>query len=253
MEANIWNLCKFETPILDIGIGNGKLTNLLFRGHPQIEVGIDIEESGLEMARALEMSKGKKRYKKVMHANAEKMPFKDRTFNTVVSNSTFEHIDNDLKAVSEVARVLKKGGLFFLTLPSEYLPQWILEYEKMKDSNKAEEQLEKFNKRTVHLHYRSVDYWSNYFKKNNMKLVFNRYYFPKNVALYWYKIVKIFIHQINNRELWSYLGHSKLTKVLPKKVIINLLEKRILKNAYNHGFFTNSELGGQMFMVAKKN
>lgn len=252
IEVNVWSLCKFTPPILDVGIGNGQLTNFLFKDHPQIEVGIDIEENGLKMAGALEMSKGKKRYKKVMHVNAAEMPFKDAVFNTVVSNSTFEHIDEDLRAISEVARVLKKNGLFFLTVPSEYLPQWILEYEKKKDSDKAEEQLEKFNKRAVHLHYRSVNYWSDYFKSNNVKLIFHRFYFPKNVTLYWYKIFKIFTSKINNRELWSYLGQSKFTKFLPRKIIISLLEKRILKKAYDKGFFTNNEVGGQLFMVAKK-
>lgn len=252
IEANIWSLCKFKAPILDIGVGNGQLTNFLFKDHPQFEVGIDIEKSGLEMAKELEMSKEKKRYKKIMHVNAENMPLKDGSFNTVVSNSTFEHIDKDLIALSEVARVLKKNGLFFLTVPSAYLPQWILEYEKEININAAKERLKNFNKRTVHLHYRSIDCWSDYLKKSNMELVFHRFYFPKEVALYWYKLINFFTFKINNRELWSYLGQSRLTTFLPKNVIISLLSRVFLKDAYENGFFTNNEIGGQLFMIAKK-
>lgn len=251
IEANIWSLCKFITPVLEIGIGNGQLTNFLFKNHPQIEVGIDIEESGLELARKLEMSRDIKRYKKVMRVNAEKMPFKQNTFNTVISNSTFEHIDKDTLAIAEVARVLKKDGLFFLTVPSEYLPRWILEYEK-KEGNSETNQLELFNTRAAHLHYHTIDYWSKCFNKHNMKIIFHQFYFPKNVSVYWYKLFRFFTQKIYGRELWSYLGQSKLTKIIPKKVIIAIFKKMMFKNVYLKGFITNNEVGGQLFMVARK-
>jgi SAM-dependent methyltransferase len=108
IEANIWDLCTFRSPVLDIGVGNGALTKFLFRNHPKMEMGIDIEERGIQEAEKT----GK--YQQVVCANAEKMPFKDASFNTVVSNSTFEHINNDLKAVSEVSRVLKKKRAILL-------------------------------------------------------------------------------------------------------------------------------------------
>lgn len=252
MEANIWSRCIFKSPILDIGIGNGKLTNFLFKDHPQIDVGIDIEESGLEMAKELKMSNGKKRYKKVLWANAEKMPFKDESFRTVISNSTFEHIDKDLKAVAEVGRVLKKDGLFFLTVPSEYLQKWILEYEEKKKGKFGKKQLEIFNKRTQHYHYRPMSDWERSFKKNNLELVFYKYYFQRDVALYWYKLFTFFTRNIGKRELWSLIGHSKFTPFIPKRLTKIVLEKKILKGAYNDGFFVDSDEGAQLFMVLKK-
>ncbi len=246
MEANIWELCAFKNPVLDIGIGNGELSTLLFKKHPQIAVGIDIEERGLEEARATNI------YKKVLCANAEKMPFKDASFNTVISNSTFEHITNDLRAVAEVGRVLKKNGLFFITVPSPYLRDWILEYETQKDNSKAVQKLDAFNKRTIHLHYRSINEWEKHFKKHGMELLFYKYYFPKKTAVYWYKIFKIFTSKIKSKELWSYIGHSKLTKFIPQKTYQSILEKRFLREAYENGFFTDTEVGGQLFMIAKK-
>lgn len=252
MEANIWSRCVFKAPILDVGIGNGKLTNFLFKNHPQIDFGIDIEKSGLGMAKKLEMAKGKKRYNKVIWANAEEMPFKDASFHTVISNSTFEHISKDLKAVNEVARVLKKDGLFFLTVPSEYLQEWISEYEKENDNNHAYDKVAAFNNRTAHLHYRSLSTWKKQFKKNDMELVFYKYYFPKKIALYWYKMFRVCTYSIQKRELWSYIGHSKMTKLLPKALIKRLLKEKVLRNAYKQGFFTEREKGAQLFMIAKK-
>ena len=252
IEANIWNLCEFKSPILEIGIGNGKLTNFLFKNHPQIEVGIDIEENGLKTAKTLKMFRGKKRYGKVICANAEKMPFEDASFNTIVSNSTFEHISDDLKAVSEVARVLKKDGLFFITVPSEYLQKWIFEYEEKNNRVQSHENLKKFNERTNHLHYRSLDDWKDNFKKNHLKILCCKYYLPKKSTLLWYKLFKISTFRVGSRETWSIFGGSKLTKLLPKKAIISLMKNSFLKKAYKDGFFVKSGVGAQLFMIAKK-
>lgn len=246
IEASIWDLCTFKAPILDIGIGNGTLSSFLFRKQGQMAVGIDIEESGLETARATRM------YKKVLLANAEKMPFKDASFNTVVSNSTFEHITNDFKAVSEVSRVLKKNGLFFITVPNNYLLQWITEYEEKKNKKAAKENIKQFNERAVHLHYRSYEEWVKCFKKNNMEIVFYQYYFPKDVALFWYKMFRLFTKEVLRKEVWSHLGHSRLTRYMPKSFLINVLEKTILKKFYMTAFFTNSQPGGQLFIIARK-
>jgi len=252
MEANIWSLCKFKAPILDIGIGNGQLTNFLFKDHPQIDVGIDIEESGLKMAGALRMPRGKKRYKKVIQASAEKMPFKKAEFNTIISNSTFEHIENDFKAVSEVARVLKKDGLFFVTTPSEYLQKWVFEYEEKRNKSEAQEQLNKFNRRTNHLHYRSLNDWKKNFKKNNLKIVFCKYYLPKETAVLWYKLFKMSTYKLGNREAWSIFGKSKLTRFMPKKAIMSLMGNSFLKKAYKNGFLVESGIGAQLFIITKK-
>lgn len=245
IEANIWHLCKFKSPVLDIGTGNGEISKHIFKNHRPIDVGIDIDKSGLDNARAT------KKYLKVLCADAEKMPFKNASFNTVVSNSTFEHITNDLKAVSEVGRVLKKGGLFFLSVPSINLRDWILEYETNKDKSNAKVKLHKFNKRTYHLHYRSLTEWKKILQKNNMEIVFSKYFFPKEAALHWYKMIKVFTYSFRKRELWSLLGHSKITKYLPKKIIIQLMEKVILRKSYENGLFTDLD-GAQLFIIAKK-
>lgn len=246
IEANIWDLCQFKRPVLDIGVGNGKMSAFIFKNHPEFDVGIDSETSGLESAKTT------KKYRKIIHADAQNLPFKNISFNTVVSNSTFEHIAQDLKAISEVSRVLKKGGLFFTTVPSEFLQKWVLEYEEKKNKAESQENLIKFNKRTNHIHYRSLSNWKQYLKKNNLEIVFYKYYFPKEVALHWYKLFKIFTYRLSSREVWSILGDSKITKFLPKGMLIKLLKNIVLKNSYNNGFFIDSGNGAQLFMITKK-
>lgn len=241
LEASIWDLCKFKHPILDIGIGNGEITPLIFKNLNKIDVGIDIEASGLSNA----IKTG--RYGKVFCQDAAKMTFKNSSFNTVVSNSTFEHIENDLKSIKEVSRVLKKDGLCFLTVPSSFLPKWILELE----GDRGVSKLKKFNKRANHLHYRSISEWEKVFNENNMKLVLYKFYFPKNIAMFWYKMFKFFTYEINNKEVWSYIAVSKISKIIPKG-LFKKLDEKILINYFKKGFFTNTDEGAMIFMIAEK-
>lgn len=241
LEASIWDLCKFKHPILDIGIGNGEITPLIFKNIKQIDVGIDIEVGGLDNA----IKTG--RYKKVLCEDAAKMKLKNSSFNTIVSNSTFEHIEKDLKAISEVSRVLKRNGLCFLTVPSNFLPKWILEFEE----NNPMQKLNKFNKRANHLHYRSILEWKKVFNSNGMRIEFYKFYYPKNVAMFWYKMFKFFTYKLNNKEIWSYIGYSKISKLIPKEIFKNL-EEKILKKSFQDGFLTDNNEGAMLFMVAKK-
>lgn len=246
IEANVWNYCRLSHPILEIGTGNGKLTEFLFGKDQIIDVGIDIEEGGLDEVRLT------KKYKKVLCANAERMPFSSSSFSTVVSNSTFEHIKNDVKAIKEVSRVLKRGGLFFLTVPNTNLEEWILEYEKNGDNKTAIRKLKSFNKRANHLHYYALSEWSKIFKKNRMEIIIHKYYFKKEVAVLWYRIFKFFTKKINKKELWSYLVSPRYKRIIPKAMIIYFLETFLLKRAYEKGFFVGENEGAQLFMVAKK-
>ncbi len=45
------------------------------------------------------------------------MPFADRQFDAVLCNHVLEHVDNDLKAMGEISRVLKPGGFAILQVP----------------------------------------------------------------------------------------------------------------------------------------
>jgi SAM-dependent methyltransferase len=46
-----------------------------------------------------------------------KIPFADNSFDVVLCNHVLEHVDDDLKALSEIFRVLKPGGWSILQIP----------------------------------------------------------------------------------------------------------------------------------------
>jgi SAM-dependent methyltransferase len=45
------------------------------------------------------------------------MPFSDETFDVVIANHILEHVDDDRQAASEIARVLRPGGIAILQTP----------------------------------------------------------------------------------------------------------------------------------------
>jgi len=50
--------------------------------------------------------------------DALNLPFKNGTFDRIICSEVMEHVDDDFKACSELARVLKKNGRIAITVPT---------------------------------------------------------------------------------------------------------------------------------------
>ena len=67
----------------------------------------------------------------VMRGDATSLPFPDDSFDAIVTSEVLEHIQDDVRALGEFARVLKPGGILAATVPS-WLPEkinWMLSDE----------------------------------------------------------------------------------------------------------------------------
>ena len=97
--------------ILDIGTGTGLVAQEVRRvtEHATI-VGGDISIRQLRYAK--EVTSG---IQFVQHS-IDHMPFKDEKFDAVVCPMDLEHIESLLEAVSEIARILEKGGIFLIIM-----------------------------------------------------------------------------------------------------------------------------------------
>lgn len=113
-----------DKKILDQGSGEGVW---LFRFNDFIKAsdiyGQDIDPE----AKAHFLSRKAQIDSKIPDANykicpAEKLDFADEFFDIVFSNEVLEHVENDVLAVSEAYRVLKKGGLFVIFTPNRGWP-----------------------------------------------------------------------------------------------------------------------------------
>ena len=95
--------------ILDIGCGPGAtLKELSKLGHT---IGIDNSKYALQLAK----QRGLKniRYGDVLH-----LPFSENSFHIVTAFDVIEHVDDDIKGLTEIKRVMKKGGIVIFTSPA---------------------------------------------------------------------------------------------------------------------------------------
>jgi SAM-dependent methyltransferase len=53
-----------------------------------------------------------------LNGDARRLPFPDATFDRIITSEVLEHIDEDVMALDELARVLKPGGTLAATVPT---------------------------------------------------------------------------------------------------------------------------------------
>jgi len=102
--------------MLNIGCGYGWFENWAIASKVKHITGIEIDEPSLKSAKQLQSQ-----HASFKVGSAIKIPFKDNSFDTVVSWEVLEHIpkNTENKMFAEVARVLKKGGTFYLSTPHQ--------------------------------------------------------------------------------------------------------------------------------------
>ena len=99
--------------ILDVGCGTGKGQESF--GNLGTVFGVDFSQDAL-------MFRHERGLERIARANAEALPIQSKKFDIVVTLDTVEHIPDDQKAVSEIARILKPGGVILLNVPAY---QWL--------------------------------------------------------------------------------------------------------------------------------
>jgi 2-polyprenyl-3-methyl-5-hydroxy-6-metoxy-1,4-benzoquinol methylase len=100
--------------IMDLGAGLGMLSEeaAVRGGNPvAIEPGIGFREIALE--RIQRGGRGM-----VIAAAGENLPFRDNSFDVVISLEMLEHVESPAAVLQEVYRILRPGGWFYLTCPN---------------------------------------------------------------------------------------------------------------------------------------
>jgi ubiquinone/menaquinone biosynthesis C-methylase UbiE len=102
-----------EATIADIGCSTGHLLEDLRVRWPRAElIGVDLIASGLRNAHRSVPSA------RLLRADACALPLADASVDAVVSANLLEHIPNDRRALSEMARVLRPGGRVAIVVPA---------------------------------------------------------------------------------------------------------------------------------------
>ena len=114
-------LCNIEKGmhVLDIGCGIGVSTFSILKmiGQKGKVIGMDI--SPRLISQALQR-KGEMKIPNIsfMLGNAEDLDFPNNTFDCIVSNFVLQQVDDRIKAIQEMKRVLRPGGYLGFTLPA---------------------------------------------------------------------------------------------------------------------------------------
>jgi SAM-dependent methyltransferase len=108
--------------VLDIGCGGGRHAFEAFRRGADV-VALDHDRGELEgvegmlhaMAEAGEVPAGTTA--RTLHGDALHLPFDEGAFDRVIAAEVLEHIPDDERAIGELARILRPGGVVAVTVP----------------------------------------------------------------------------------------------------------------------------------------
>ncbi|MGE0448223.1 MAG: class I SAM-dependent methyltransferase [Vicinamibacterales bacterium] len=114
-----WLNPKRTDRVLDCGCGLGWSLVVMGAACPCRLVGIDVDPRRL--AHAAEVCG---RTTPLAAASAAALPFPDGSFDAVLITEVLEHIEDDRRALREVVRIVKPGGLVAITVPNVRYPFW---------------------------------------------------------------------------------------------------------------------------------
>lgn len=121
-----WHTTRFEAikkyaekadDVLDIGCADGVFTNVIFKAtNAKKLTAIDVVKTSVDWAKK-HWKKNKKL--KFIVGDAHNLKFKSNSFDAVFIMEVLEHVEDPLKVLQDVKRVLKKGGYAMFLVPSD--------------------------------------------------------------------------------------------------------------------------------------
>ena len=102
---------------VDLGCGGGNMAKAIKRERPHLTVeGVDMSHFAIDWARRAPEGV------EFRLASTSRLPYDDASVSVVTMFDVFEHVEDPPQVLSEIARVLKPGGLFHLAVPLEDQP-----------------------------------------------------------------------------------------------------------------------------------
>lgn len=101
--------------VLDVACGTGEIIARLAKAYPQAKfVGVDLTPAMVQKAQQKTVSLPNV---EISEGNVTDLPYSDSSFDLVICSESFHHFANPKKALREIIRVSKVGGLLLLVDP----------------------------------------------------------------------------------------------------------------------------------------
>jgi demethylmenaquinone methyltransferase/2-methoxy-6-polyprenyl-1,4-benzoquinol methylase len=100
--------------ILDVATGTGDLAIAMLKTNPKKIVGVDISNGMLEVGRKKMKEKSLDHIISLQQADSEDLPYDDESFDAVCVSFGARNFENLEKGLSEMRRVLRKGGKLYI-------------------------------------------------------------------------------------------------------------------------------------------
>jgi len=261
IELNLLSKLDYQqnSSILDLGCGDGYFTTLLLKDRNlKIEAGVDISEKAIYKARKL--NEKSRIYKTLVVANAYNLPYKDKSFSTVFSNCSIEHILDLERVLRGVYRVLEDNGRFIFTVPSPYFGKYSYIYsffEKRRLFKIAKCYMHYVNRKLAHYNCFEPEIWKEHLKVAGLELVVYKYYITPEVA----KIFDI-LELIYTLGIWKFRINAFLMRfsLLLESLGVKFHKELLIK--VNYDFLkryievenkSNKNMGAAILLIAEKN
>ena len=173
-----WHELPRRPKVLDLGCGSGIFAEMAAKLGADT-IGVDISEIAVEKLNIKHKNNKNLSFKVSV---AEKLPFKDATFDLIMCFEVLEHLRDPQKALNEIKRVIKPRGLVLISVPNwfgydrllagkfcgpllRYIKQFLLNLMGVSHAS--------------HLHYHSPKDWQYIFSKK-LRVLYQRplYVFP---------------------------------------------------------------------------
>ncbi|MDA8079501.1 MAG: class I SAM-dependent methyltransferase [Nitrospiraceae bacterium] len=116
-ERAAYSLFALREPVLDLGCGDGSFFRFLWPNIANV-VGLDADQRVAEAAKASGV------YRNVHCGPADTLSLEAGTFNTVFANCSLEHMNNIDGVLQNIARCLRPGGGFLLSVITDAWASW---------------------------------------------------------------------------------------------------------------------------------
>lgn len=226
----------YRPPILDLGCGFGEFSGVFFKS--TIEVGIDI--SAVDLLRA---AQGKK-YRNLYAQDARHLSFPDHSFVTIISISVLEHIPQVRQAIAEAYRVLRPGGFFIVTLPTDKLYSYLFYpslFRKLGLSWLARLYYHLYNRAFKHINLWSQARWVKLIHSVGFKLVYTQEIISPTAT----KIFDLFLITALPSQIGRWLLGNRLIWGLGWK-------KKFLNAVFSRLIYQPTQSGSNIILVAQK-